>query len=106
MPGGSKVSRQSSASVYAGAFCYHENPRKTIEIFYRARDASTARQDENSHRDRVKQLLAETEHALERIAALAGFDHPEYMSVAFKRETGKTPGTFRQLAQLQQTGRW
>jgi len=46
----------------------------------------------------VKQLLAETDHSLERIATLAGFDHPEYMSVAFKRETGTTPGKFRQVA--------
>lgn len=45
--------------------------------------------------DRVKQLLGETEHSLERIAALAGFDHPEYMNVAFKREVGRTPGQYR-----------
>jgi len=32
LPGGSKVSRQSSDSVYAGASCFHENPRKKIEI--------------------------------------------------------------------------
>jgi LacI family transcriptional regulator len=45
--------------------------------------------------ERVKQLLAETELSLERISSLAGFAHPEYMSVAFKREVGVTPGCHR-----------
>jgi LacI family transcriptional regulator len=46
--------------------------------------------------DRVKALLEQTELTLEEIAGLAGFDHPEYLSVAFKRETGVTPGEYRQ----------
>jgi LacI family transcriptional regulator len=49
---------------------------------------------------RVKQLLAETDLPLERIAALAGFEHPEYMSVVFKRETGQTPGQYRRATQV------
>lgn len=44
---------------------------------------------------RVKQLLRETDLPLERIAALAGYEHPEYMSVVFKRELGQTPGQYR-----------
>lgn len=44
---------------------------------------------------RVKQLLSDTERSLEDIAARAGFEHPEYMSVVFKRETGVSPGAFR-----------
>jgi LacI family transcriptional regulator len=44
---------------------------------------------------RVKQLLTESELSLERIAALAGYSHPEYMSVVFKRDTGITPGQYR-----------
>lgn len=44
---------------------------------------------------RVKQLLAESDLPLSEIAALAGYAHPEYMSVVFKRETGQTPGHFR-----------
>ena len=53
--------------------------------------------------DRVEQLLGSgvlepEETPEERIATLAGFDHPEYMSVAFKRETGTTQGKVRQLA--------
>src|SRR6185437_15012889 len=48
---------------------------------------------------RVKQLLAETDLSLERIAELAGYEHPEYMSVVFKRETGQTPGHYRRHVQ-------
>ena len=45
--------------------------------------------------ERIKELLVETDLTLERIAELAGFEHPEYMSVLFKRETGQTPGRYR-----------
>jgi LacI family transcriptional regulator len=44
---------------------------------------------------RVKQLLAESDLSLDQIAPLAGYSHPEYMSVVFKRETGQTPGQYR-----------
>lgn len=44
---------------------------------------------------RVRDLLAETDLPLDRIAYLAGFTHPEYMSVVFKRELGETPGQYR-----------
>jgi LacI family transcriptional regulator len=50
---------------------------------------------------RVKQLLAESDLPLGEIAALAGYAHPEYMSVVFKRETGQTPGQFRASANPQ-----
>uniref|UniRef100_A0A7C2JYV1 DNA-binding transcriptional regulator n=1 Tax=Schlesneria paludicola TaxID=360056 RepID=A0A7C2JYV1_9PLAN len=47
---------------------------------------------------RAKQLLAETDLKLDRIAELTGFEHPEYLSVVFKRITGQTPGQFRRGA--------
>jgi len=47
--------------------------------------------------NRIKQLLAETDFTLERIAELSGFEHPEYLSVVFKRLTGQTPGQYRKL---------
>jgi LacI family transcriptional regulator len=70
--------------------------RRVMESRYRKATGRTPHQDLVRFRiDRVKQLLAETDHSLERIATLSGFDHPEYMSVAFRRETGTTPGKFR-----------
>jgi LacI family transcriptional regulator len=46
--------------------------------------------------DRVKQLLVETDLSLNLIAERAGFSYVEYMSVAFKRTVGMSPGEFRQ----------
>lgn len=48
--------------------------------------------------DRAKRLLAETDLTLVEIADLAGFQHSEYLSVAFKREVGQTPSAYRRSA--------
>lgn len=45
--------------------------------------------------DRVKQLLTETDLSLIQIAERTGFQHPEYLNVAFKKLTDTTPGTYR-----------
>lgn len=45
--------------------------------------------------DRVKCLLAETNHPLERIAEWTGYKTQSHLSVAFKREVGLTPGEYR-----------
>lgn len=45
--------------------------------------------------ERAKRLLDENDFTLERIAELCGFQHSEYLSVAFKREVGLTPGEYR-----------
>ncbi len=47
---------------------------------------------------RVRELLLTTDLALDEIATLCGFDHPEYLHVVFKRITGMTPGQFRRAA--------
>lgn len=44
---------------------------------------------------RCKELLRTTTLPLDKIAQLAGFEHPEYMSVVFKRTTKETPGNYR-----------
>lgn len=49
--------------------------------------------------ERVKQLLAETDYSLARVAAMTGFVHPEYLSVVFRNKMGQTPGQYRQTAQ-------
>jgi LacI family transcriptional regulator len=48
---------------------------------------------------RVKQLLGETDLPLYLVAERTGFEHVEYLSVVFKRETGATPSAFRAEAQ-------
>jgi LacI family transcriptional regulator len=45
--------------------------------------------------EKVKQLLRQTELSLEQIADRCGFDHPEYLSVVFRRENQLTPGQYR-----------
>ncbi|PHR90736.1 MAG: XylR family transcriptional regulator [Blastopirellula sp.] len=54
---------------------------------------------------RVKQLLRETDLPLDRIATLAGYEHPEYMSVVFKRVLGETPGQYRSKNPNSSTGK-
>ncbi|MBL9190038.1 MAG: DNA-binding transcriptional regulator [Opitutaceae bacterium] len=49
--------------------------------------------------ERVKQLLAQTELPLYIVAERTGFEHAEYLSVLFKRETGRTPSDWRTEAQ-------
>ncbi|MES2695664.1 MAG: DNA-binding transcriptional regulator, partial [Verrucomicrobiota bacterium] len=48
---------------------------------------------------RVKQLLGETDLPLYLIAERTGFEHVEYLSVVFKRETRQTPSQYRGEAQ-------
>lgn len=44
---------------------------------------------------RAEELLTETDLGLAMIAQRTGFRHAEYLSVAFKRATGRTPGQYR-----------
>lgn len=46
--------------------------------------------------ERVRQLLAETEVAVARIADMTGFESASYLSAVFRRETGESPREFRQ----------
>jgi LacI family transcriptional regulator len=48
---------------------------------------------------RARQLLAETDLSLEKIAPLVGFSQASYLSHAFKREVGESPREFRRRAQ-------
>lgn len=47
---------------------------------------------------RIRHLLVSTDLPLRAISELAGFAHPEYMIVFFKREVGESPGRFRRRA--------
>jgi LacI family transcriptional regulator len=44
---------------------------------------------------RASELLAETDLTLETVADRCGFNHGEYLGAVFLRETGQTPGDFR-----------
>lgn len=50
---------------------------------------------ERERMDRVRSMLAETEATVAEVADRTGFNHPEYMTVAFKRATGLTPREWR-----------
>jgi len=54
--------------------------------------------------DCVKRLLVETDLPLERIAERAGFLHPEYLSVAFRRAVGIPPSRYRARLRRQPAG--
>lgn len=44
---------------------------------------------------RVKELLTETDLSIAEIAERTGFSGPEYLSAAFKKHTGTSPGRYR-----------
>jgi LacI family transcriptional regulator len=45
--------------------------------------------------ERARLLLLESDLSIERIAERAGFQHPEYLSVVFRRELGCAPSDLR-----------
>jgi len=51
--------------------------------------------------DRVKAMLATTDLPLAVVAERTGFEHVEYLSVAFKRSTGISPSRYRAQAVVQ-----
>jgi len=73
--------------------------RRALESRFRAAVGRTPHDEIARLRiDRAKRLLAETDHPLDRVAALSGFGSPSYLSVAFRRETGGNPRDFRREA--------
>ncbi len=73
--------------------------RRVLEQRFQKQLGRTPRQEILQVRlARVKQLLGETELALYQIAERTGFEHVEYLSVVFKRETGTTPSAWRAKA--------
>ena len=48
---------------------------------------------------KIRQLLAETDFPLKKIAELTGFEHVEYLCVVFKRVMGDSPGHYRKRVQ-------
>jgi len=54
--------------------------------------------------DRVKELLFQTDFSLAEIAHRTGFEHPEYLTVAFKRLTGENPREYRKRVKAKRFG--
>lgn len=75
--------------------------RTTLERRFRsALGHSPQAEIRNAQILRVKQLLTETDLSLDRISELAGFRHSEYLSFAFKRDVGETPGQYRRRVRM------
>src|SRR5208337_5675144 len=55
--------------------------------------------------ERLKHMLATTDLSLAVIADRTGFEHVEYLSVAFKRVTGLSPSVYRSKAIVRQDGK-
>lgn len=70
--------------------------RRVLETRFRSILGRTPHQEINRLRiERIKELLKETELPLSTIAERTGFQHDEYMSVAFKKSVGIPPSTYR-----------
>ncbi len=75
--------------------------RSTLERrFYRVLGHSPKEEILRTRLARAKQLLAETDFSLAQVASKVGFEHPEYLSVIFKKKTTLTPGEFRAQARV------
>ncbi|MEN9404227.1 MAG: Xylose operon regulatory protein [Verrucomicrobiota bacterium] len=71
-------------------------PRRNLEKRFRRLLNRTLHDEVLSVRlNRVKQLLTETRLSLEQIAEAMNYEHPEYLSVVFKREVGTSPREYR-----------
>lgn len=71
--------------------------RRAIEKKFRAITGRTPMEEVHEIRlRRIKKLLTETNDILPLIAEQSGFVYHEYMSRFFKKQTGMTPGEYRQ----------
>lgn len=70
--------------------------RRALEKRFRALVGRSPHQQILHERvSRIRALLVTTDLPLSQIAALSGFRHAEYLTVAFKREVGITPSAYR-----------
>lgn len=70
--------------------------RRVFESRFRKATGQTPHEAILSQRlKRVEQLLRESDLSLEAIASKTGFEHPEYMSVAFRKHFRIPPGKYR-----------
>ncbi|MEI8210842.1 MAG: DNA-binding transcriptional regulator [Planctomycetota bacterium] len=73
--------------------------RRMLEARFRSATGKTPHEMISTTRlMRVKELLYQTDLSTEAIATRSGFEHVEYMSVAFRKAFGLPPGRFRKQA--------
>lgn len=77
--------------------------RRVFESRFRKATGQTPHEAILSQRlKRVEQLLRESDLSLENIAAKTGFEHPEYMSVAFRKQFHIPPARYRRQLRARQ----
>lgn len=70
--------------------------RRVLEArFQKAVGRSPHEEIQRMRINRVRQLLNQPELGVAEVARLAGYEHPEYMAAAFRRQTGQTPSQYR-----------
>ena len=70
--------------------------RRVLESrFQKTLGRSPHQEIQRQRTNRIKELLTESDLSISEISSLAGFEHPEYMAAAFKRETGVSPSRYR-----------
>lgn len=73
-------------------------PRKTLESAFRAQLGHSMRTEfARTRLTRAKLLLIGTEHSVADLAAMAGFNTPQYFNNVFRKEYGMTPRKYRLL---------
>ena len=72
--------------------------RALDERFKRSLGRTPHQQIQRVRLDRVRQLLSDTDLPLSAIAERTGFEHVEYLTVVFKRETNVPPSRYRAQA--------
>lgn len=81
------------ADVVAAAAC----GRRSLELRFRATiGRSIVAEIQRARVERTRRLLTESDLSIERIATASGFSSSGYLIRVFKRDTGLTPGAYRE----------
>lgn len=81
--------------------------RRALEThFRRALDRTIHQEMTRVRTEAIRRLLLDTDMPLTEIAEALAFEHPEYVSVLFKKVTGSTPKEYRDRARPRTSGPW
>jgi LacI family transcriptional regulator len=95
------IREHATANIRVGDVVAHVGlSRRQLEHRFQRWIGKTPHQEIQRRRiERVKQLLRSTRLPVAQVAFRCGFEHPEYLSVAFLRETGQSISAFRDSLQ-------